>query len=1130
MTFIIDPSSISPTSIESDLQDFIEAQPDAARWKDFFASSVGKQLTKIISGLGTFIVYNVITARRETYLPYASNRSSGVASSGTLGYSTYRGRNAVVELTISPNISSLIPKFSVIGTVKDKDLVILEDVVFNAGVQKTFLAVVGDRLEESLSAATEAPSSFRYSNNNMSQDLKVLLNDEEVQFSERILDLINEKFVIQSNVNGAVNLLYLNLDSFITRYTIGDELKIQYIELHNLSFTLDDIICDIGTIVNSTINSVFQPVETLENIKINAPLFHETQYIIRGRDDYMKIFRLLDSNIIDTSYTDVSAAVVQLTYVTDDLSLFTTFQLNEFITRLMTFRAMGLKPPTVKHPDIVFLNAAININLLNDSGNPSADVELIVSDKENKLQQTITFADLEKELEDLSFTKIARIALTSTPWLTKQFYVRGHFVTPTVPNGKIYEMLRFVCSSSSTEPAWGVDPIIDNNIIWCAEDKVVCVDDGIAAWSPNTVYSENDYVIAITAGFETKKFRACQLLHFSNSSLEMQQLTFSPIPLSGTFRLEYGAEATPDLPYNVSAAALQTALNSLSLTNVTVAGSHIAGFDITFGGVDANQDQPELTLNDAGQNEIQCFSFDFVPTSGSWAISFNGQNTGSIAHNASAAAVKTALESLININAGNLSITGSINPAKQLNIEFINDLEKSDQPQMTVFSNTLIAAVAVTPTPSTTTPGAAPTAGQNDIQQIEFSLLPTSGTFSLTYEATTTILLNKNDTNVTIEAALEALSSVGAGNVNVTGNFTSGFTIEFVSALGLGDRNPISVATNALIRAIPVTVSVSTTQNGGGGFNEIHKIDFNFIPNLGNWKLSSGAYSTPVMTYNTPFATLQSYLESMFIVLTGDTTIANNVITNIITTDVETGTIVTGLGIPVNTRVISKTVNTVTLSNNCTLTNTAVVLTFSRNNVGNVEVTGDYTNGFVVFYRGALTNLDVVQPTVSLNTLTIDQLIVITPSTVQEGISPTAGVSEVQRIDFNKVPDSGNWTINFNGDITAPIAFNDTNATIQTLLQALPSIGVGNVIVSGNYTAGFVLSFINALGLSNQPQVIINSNSLNNSTAPIVITPCTINAGRAPAMNLSPTTSATITTVEDGTNPEPDWFSGAPIC
>jgi hypothetical protein len=64
-----------------------------------------------------------------------------------------------------------------------------------------------------------------------------------------------------------------------------------------------------------------------------------------------------------------------------------------------------------------------------------------------------------------------------------------------------------------------------------------------------------------------------------------QLLTWSGVPTSGTYKIQYGASLTTDLQYNASAATIQTALRLLSgLSNCLVTGDYTSGFVVTFVG------------------------------------------------------------------------------------------------------------------------------------------------------------------------------------------------------------------------------------------------------------------------------------------------------------------------------------------------------------------------------------------------------------------------------------------------------------------------------------------------------------------------------------------------------------------
>lgn len=73
--------------------------------------------------------------------------------------------------------------------------------------------------------------------------------------------------------------------------------------------------------------------------------------------------------------------------------------------------------------------------------------------------------------------------------------------------------------------------------------------------------------------------------------------------------------------------------------------------------------------------------------------------------------------------------------------------------------------------------------GANEKQTATVTGSPTGGTFTLTFGGQTTGAIAYNATAATVEAALEAISTIGQGNVQVTGSAGGPYTVEFVGAL-----------------------------------------------------------------------------------------------------------------------------------------------------------------------------------------------------------------------------------------------------------------------------------------------------------------------------------------------------------
>jgi hypothetical protein len=102
-------------------------------------------------------------------------------------------------------------------------------------------------------------------------------------------------------------------------------------------------------------------------------------------------------------------------------------------------------------------------------------------------------------------------------------------------------------------------------------------------------------------------------------------------------------------------------------------------------------------------------------------------------------------------------------------------------------------------------------------------------------------------------------------------------------------------------------------------------------------------------------------------------------------------------------------------------------------------------------------------------------------STLQPG-----GIDEVQTLSITGAPTGGTFTLSFNGQTTAAIAYNATAAQVQTALRALSRLGAGIVVGGGPLPGTAVtITFTGAkLGKKDQPLITVASNALTGGTAP----------------------------------------------
>jgi hypothetical protein len=214
----------------------------------------------------------------------------------------------------------------------------------------------------------------------------------------------------------------------------------------------------------------------------------------------------------------------------------------------------------------------------------------------------------------------------------------------------------------------------------------------------------------------------------------------------------------------------------------------------------------------AGTSEVQTLTIGGSPTGGTFKLAFDGFTTAPITwigndDAALIAAVDAALEALPNIGTGGVTCAdGTLtNGVGTITITFAGNQAALVVPLITVANNSLVDATPATIAVVETTPGAGPST--NEVQTLTIAAgPPTGGTFQLEFDGETTTPITWSAVNNTllanIDAALEALSNIGAGEVACAATtLTAGvgaLTITFSGTLAATDVALITVANNSL--------------------------------------------------------------------------------------------------------------------------------------------------------------------------------------------------------------------------------------------------------------------------------------------------------------------------------------------
>ncbi len=168
---------------------------------------------------------------------------------------------------------------------------------------------------------------------------------------------------------------------------------------------------------------------------------------------------------------------------------------------------------------------------------------------------------------------------------------------------------------------------------------------------------------------------------------ETQTLTLATSgTLGGTYTLTFAGAVTSALPFNSSAATVQTAMEGLATigtNNISVTGStpSTAGGSLTFtfqnalgkqnvaaivlgaGSLTADNGSA-MSAGTAGSgtnNEVQTIYANSTVTGGTFTITYSGQVTSALDYNATPAVVQAALEALSNLAPGDVTVSGTAN-------------------------------------------------------------------------------------------------------------------------------------------------------------------------------------------------------------------------------------------------------------------------------------------------------------------------------------------------------------------------------------------------------------------------------------------------------------------------------------
>ncbi|QDT94260.1 hypothetical protein [Gimesia algae] len=516
----------------------------------------------------------------------------------------------------------------------------------------------------------------------------------------------------------------------------------------------------------------------------------------------------------------------------------------------------------------------------------------------------------------------------------------------------------------------------------------------------------------------------------------------------------------------------------------------------------------------SGTNEKQTITIGNNPTGGTFTLAYEGQVTTGIAPDASAATVKAALEALSTIEVGEIDVTGA--DGGPWTVEFIGDLAGVNVSTIGANPDNLVVAA--------------------EEQVIDLGS-PTGGTFTVQYgeDGTPSSNLAYNISAADLKTALETLSDIAVDDIAVSGSDGGPYTLAFQNNLAGTNASQIVVNGANLTGGLMDDVTIAEQTAGGGGGNEVwHMFETNgtngFMRISGNSSVSGGTFdfsmdiggSNVLTMTNIPYdvtayefqllldANLESIVSDNFartiLVGTGSAghqlsegdnfylTVLTPLGSGALTFTADSSGLTGGAYSTLYTR--SPSAGAITPSTgdwaigvngeytelmSYSTTEAAIqekIEALSSVGSGNVQIESitdgvTLSSGFRLTFIGDLgnqaTGLSVGLIVSGANSISMNRY-----------LTGAAGTAEVQRISISGSPGSGKFSLKFGTGYSQEIDYDQTASELEDILEAVSTIGTGNVTCSGGPfpDTAIDVTFTGGLGGSNADLMVKNQGAV----------------------------------------------------
>ena len=527
--------SLSITSIFNSIVNFFRSNENNTRWRSLTSTSEGAFIIRLLSNVFSAISYRIVAQSRENFLSTAALPSSNIGISINLGYSAFRGSNLKRKIKILANGDYTFPRLSVIGTYSDEyDILTLNETTLEAGEEAEVDVVVGKVKEQTVTTGTSAIRTFSLFTTGISEDYSLFLGSTEVPTTKVIKEMTEDKYLVRTNPYSSVDIIYLNTyENFKYKYGTDSELTIRYVELADVDVIPfnESMFSNYGTLQDYTLISSYIPFETVTEMKVNAPLHHELQNLIRSKSDYANRLSEIVPSVIEDSFEPLTPTYTLISYLKDNLTLLTDEEKDGVNKILLQENFFGTPLPDITHPRRAVAKLQIFL-ALKSKYRTISDIQIDINNILANFYNTtfgLSFSvyDLERQLESLSYVKYARVEHAINERAANTSYQLGYLIYNE--NNKTHYMASQILGSSGPmEPAWNVPTsniksidsgleTIDGSLVWRTYKLLPNMPTNlVSVWSANAQYGIGEYVVTET--YPNFMFKCVDLIKSTGST------------------------------------------------------------------------------------------------------------------------------------------------------------------------------------------------------------------------------------------------------------------------------------------------------------------------------------------------------------------------------------------------------------------------------------------------------------------------------------------------------------------------------------------------------------------------------------------------------------------------------------